>query len=461
MRVAVIGGGVSGIAAAHALAMAGTRVTIVEAGSRLGGVLRTVRRDGFVIEEGPDSILAAKPAAAELCAALGIAHRLHGTTPGVRGACVMRRGRLVRLPEGLSQMVPTRLGPMIRAGLLSPAGLMRAAMEPFIPARRDEGDESVAAFITRRFGRELFERLVEPLLAGIHAGDAARLSILSTFPALRARERAHGSLLRAPRTPGISGSAFLSLPSGLAEIPEAAERLFAADPSVTLRLDARAVRITLAGSPGVALASGEIIPADALVVATPAHEAARLLGDADPALASALAAIEHASVAVISLGLPSPAVARPLDATGYVVPRIEQRAVLACTWSSAKWPGRAPAGHELFRVFVGGAGRAEIVDRDDAALVALARAELEHVLGASGEPVVSLVSRWRRATPQYTLGHAGRVARVNAHVARHPVLALAGNALDGVGISDCVRTGIDAARRVLGAGLKPEHQETG
>lgn len=457
-HVVVIGGGVSGLAAAERLAAGGARVTVLESGERLGGIVHTEREDGFVMERGADSVVAAKPATRELCARLGIADRLHG--PAVRGALVARGGRLRRLPAGLSGLMPTRLGPLATSRVLSARGLVRAALEPWLPAAdADEADESLEAFVTRRMGREAYERLVEPLLTGIYAGDGGRLSVSATFPQLRAVEREHGSLVRGlrarSRAATLPASPFLTLPGGMQELIDALERALRATGHVDIRLraPARFVRGPQSGGAEggavVALEDGGWLRADAVVVATPAPRAAALLAGLDAALAAEVGAVPHGSTATVTLAFDRAAVPHALDATGYVVPRVERRDVLACTFASSKWAGRAPADAALFRVFVGGAHRAELVERDDAALVALARAELAATLGVRAAPRLARVARWVRAMPQYELGHPERVARMARHLAARPWLALAGNAYAGVGVPDCIRSGHAAADRVL------------
>ena len=459
-HVVVIGGGVSGLAAAERLAAGGARVTVLEASGRLGGIVHTEHEDGFVMERGADSVVAAKPATRALCERLGIVDRLRG--PAVRGALVARGGRLRRLPAGLSGLMPTRLGPLATSRVLSARGLVRAALEPWQPAAGDgAADESLEAFVTRRMGREAYERLVEPLLTGIYAGDGGRLSVSATFPQLRAVEREHGSLVRGlrarSRAAALPASPFITLPDGMQELIDALERALRATGRVAVRLraPARLVRGPQAGGAGggavVVLEDGGWLRADAVVVAAPAPRAATVLAGLDAALAAELGAVPHGSTATVTLAFARTDVPHALDATGYVVPRVERRDVLACTFASSKWAGRAPAGAALFRVFAGGAHRAELVERDDDALVALARAELGATLGIRAAPRFARVARWIRAMPQYELGHPERVARVARHLATRPWLALAGNAYAGVGVPDCIRSGHDAADRVLGA----------
>lgn len=454
LRVAVIGGGASGIAAAEHLVAAGAHTTIFEDRSELGGIVRTLHRDGFVIDEGPDGMLASKPEALALCERVGVGGDLIDIAAG--GALVMRAGTLVRLPAGMSGLVPAQPAALLRTPALSPWGRVRAMAERFVPARRSNADESIEAFFTRRFGREWFERLTEPLLSGIYSGDPARLSIAATFPALVNDERRHGSLLaawahRASRSAGRP--AFRSLRRGMGTLASAAASHLRAGGAV-LRLDTAVESIVAVAPRSMApvrlrLRKGSEEDYDGIVIATPAHVAATLLQPSWPDAAKRLAAIEHADIDIVSLGYDAKCVTRTLDATGYVVPRTERREVRACSWSSVKWPGRAPHGRALFRVFVGGGGGSPDVARDDDALLALARRELAEQVGARGEPIVTHITRWRRATPQYHVGHAGRVEEVHSLLQRAGCIRLAGNYLEGVGLSDCVRSGQRAAAALL------------
>jgi oxygen-dependent protoporphyrinogen oxidase len=456
----IIGAGISGLAAAHRLTQvdARLRITILESAGRVGGQIATERIDGYVIEAGPDLFLASKPAAVELCAELGIADRLHGTNPAVKGSYILRRGRLHRLPDGLSGLVPSRFTPFARSPLLSPLGKLRVALDLLIPKRRGDDDESVQSFVVRRLGRQMYERLVEPLLSGIYAGDGARLSINATFPQLRTFEREHGGMLRGmlaqKRTSKASTAhghtGFVSLPTGVQELVDTLEQKLRANARVSLQtgVDVKTVSRSQPGGYDVHTSAGESIHADAVLVTTPAYVAADLLERLDSPLAAVLRAVPYVSTATVTVGYPESAVPRPLDATGYTVPRVEGRAVLACTWSSSKFRGRAPDGRVLLRIYLGGAGREAILDQPDDALLAAARAELEQVLGITATPDLVRVRRWRRSMPQYNLGHLERLADVRTRIANLPGLALAGSAYGGVGIPDCVRTARAAAEEL-------------
>jgi oxygen-dependent protoporphyrinogen oxidase len=358
--------------------------------------------------------------------------------------------------------MPTRLLPFIASGLLSPAGKTRVLAEPLVPGRVHGPEESVAEFVTRRLGREMYERLVEPLLTGIYAGDGTALSLAATFPQLAAMERAHGGLLRGVRAAPSrrrrarepAASAFLSLPTGDARAGRGARAAAGRTGRVTIRRrDAGAGRG--AGRRGRRPRAPRRRRDARGRRGDRRHAGARrgaLLREADAPLAAELDAIAHTSTAIVTLAYDAASLPRRLDATGYVVPRVERREVMACTWSSTKFLGRAPADAALVRLFLGGAHHAHVVDEDETALVGRARAELRETLGLEAAPRFSRVVRWERGMPQYHRGHRERVARVEARIAaRHGWLALAGNAYHGVGIPDCIRSGERAAERALAA----------
>jgi len=463
----VIGGGIAGLAAAYRLTRSTptVAVTLLEAAPRLGGKIVTERADGFTIEGGPDSFLSIKPRGVGLCAELGITNRLRGTTPRPHRAYVARGDRLHELPEGLTGLVPTRLRPMLGTALLSPRGKARLIADSLLPPHPDGGDEALGAFVRRRLGGEVYERLVEPLMAGIYAGDGDRLSLAATFPHLRAAELAHGGLIRgvlaaraavpAPVAGERIWPPFVSPARGMAELVDAlAAALVAAGVNVRTGAGVTALR-PVGGGYEIVLHSGERLSTDAVIVAVPAPVAAAVVADLDPDLAGILAAIPHASSAIVTLAYAEDELPRPLDAHGYVIPRAEGRPVLACTWTSAKWAGRAPTGVALIRVFVGRFGQDEMVAAPDADLVALARAELGRTLDVTAVPRLARVHRWPLGMPQYTLGHPARLDAIADRLAGHPALALAGAAYTGVSLPDCIRSGEDAATRVH-AGLHPD-----
>lgn len=478
-RVAIVGGGIAGLSAAYRLLRDDpeVRVTLLEASPRLGGVIQTERRDGYVLEEGPDVILGAKPGGWELAQALGIAGRFHGTRKGIGGSFLLTRGRLARLPEGLTGLVPTKMMPFVKTTLISPLGKLRVAMDFVIPPRRDDADESVERFVVRRLGREMYDRIVEPLLSGIFAGDGSKLSVKATFPHMRAAEQQYGSMGRsmlaakkreranaraakagaaaAPTAPGgrrPDQLGFLSFPGGLHEMIEALERaLRAAGPDrVKILRGARVAGVTRTEDGfSLGLALGGELTADAVILATPAYATADALRGLVPAAADALSEIPYIATATINIAFRRDDVPHRLDGSGWTTPRIEKRPVLACTWSSVKFEGRAPGNVALFRAFVGDATNQSLVGQGDDAIVATVREELRQVLGVTAEPLLVQVNRYPRAMPQYNLGHLERVARIEALVAGQPGLALAGSAYRGVGIPDVIRSGESAATAVM------------
>ena len=450
MRVAVVGGGIAGLAAARRLEVLASdvEVLLVERHTVLGGKLRTEHVDGFVIEAAPDSFLSRKERGVGLCEELGLRDELVGRRPEHHRTFVRVGDELHPLPEGLTGMIPTSLEALEASQLLSPEGKARFAAEVDIPARRGHNDESIGVFVSRRFGREAYEALVEPLMTGIYGGDGDKLSLQATFPQLRVLELEHGSLLRGLSAPAPSElPPFVSLRDGMGTLVETLRDSFERTELVT---DREAVRV-LAGDAGyrVELADGEAQAADGVVVATPAYVTADLLVDLDPDLAAQHRAIPYASSVVVTLAF-SRADVVPLDGYGYLVPRAEGRDVLACTWSSQKWERRSPDDCVLLRVYAGRFGGRDLTEDSDADLVALAREELAFI-GVTADPILQRVQRWPWGMPQYVLGHPARLARIEDGLAAHPGLALAGAAYRGVGIPDCIHSGELAAESVVRA----------
>jgi len=448
-----VGGGITGLAAAERLAEAGAPFVLVEASPWLGGKIVTERVDGLVIEGGPDCFLAAKPAGLALARSLGLAERLRGTDPAHRRTYVRRGGRLHELPEGLTGLVPSRITPLLRTRVLSPLGRLRAGCELLLPGRAAPDDESIARFVTRRFGAEAYDWLVEPLLSGIFAGDGSTLSLAATFPQLASLEREQGSVLRAmlrrspPRTPGEAPMGFVTPAGGLGELVDA---LAARLPDDAVRCGTGVTEIAGQGfAYRIALGDGTSLVARRLLLATPAHVSARLLEGLDPVLARELADIPFVSTATVSLAFPTSAVPRPFDGYGYVSPRAEGGPIVACTWTSNKFPDRVPAGSVLVRFFIGRTGDEAIVNAPDDRLVDLARNELAQLFGVTAAPALARVFRWPRSIPQYVVGHLARLDRIAGLAAGHPGLLLAGASYRGVGIPDCIASGWAAAQAAL------------
>ena len=450
MRVAVIGGGVAGLAAARrleALALEAA-VSLVERDVVLGGKIRTDRLDGFVVETAPDSFLSRKERGVGLCRELGLGDELIARRPEHRGSFVRRGDELHPLPEGLTGMIPTSLDALETTELLSAEGKVRFAAEADVPPSDGVEDESVAAFVSRRFGREAYDGIVEPLMTGIYGGDGEQLSLRATFPQLRAIEREHGSLLRGltATSPG-DAPPFLSLRGGMDVLVDALRGGFERTEVLAGRGAERVTRD--ASGYRVGLSDDEALAVDGVVIATPAYVTAELLAELDPELAAIHAEIPYASSVVVSLGY-SRADVVPLDGYGYVIPRAEGGDVLACTWSSQKWEHRAPEECVLVRVYLGRFGGRDVTSDTDDELVAGARTEIAF-LGVSARPVLTCVHRWPLGMPQYVVGHLDRLERIDAGLAAHSGLALAGAAYRGVGIPDCIASGEAAAESVVRA----------
>ena len=452
--VVVIGGGISGLATATRLAerLDPASVVLIEGESRLGGKIRTERTGGFVLEGGPDCFLAAKPAGVELCRHLGIADRLVGTNPDLRRSYVKREGRLHPLPDGITGLVPSRLMPLLTTGILSLRGRMRAGLELLVPRARSTAEESVAGFSRRRFGGEAYDWLIEPLLSGIFAGNGEDLSLESTFPQLRQTELRDGSLLKPlltarvrARGPSTTPAGFVTLPGGLAELVDALTTRLAGSRVLTGTKVQSISGAVVGRGYRVELTDGRSIEADAVVLATPAHASAAIVESLDPDLAEALRGIPFVSTATVSLAFERGAIPAPLDGYGYVSPRVEGGPLVACTWTSNKFPGRVPADAVLVRYFVGRAGLDQIVHAGDAVLLDLVRDELRAVHRITAAPLLSSIVRWPGGMPQYTLGHGKRLGRIAARAATHPGLQLVGASYRGVGIPDCIASGWAAA----------------
>lgn len=453
--VVVVGGGMAGLATAYELSRQGVPFLLLERGPRAGGVVLSEAVDGFVIDGGPDALLIQKPDGVRLCEEIGLGSRLVPTKQP-RIAYIQRAGRLHALPAASVLGIPTDWGPFIRTSLFSWPGKIRMGAEWFVPPRRDGADESIGAFMTRRFGHEATAYLAEPLLAGIHAGDVDRLSIRALFPRLTEAEARTGSLLRAfrrQRRPPSADGAFKSLPGGLSEMVHA---LVATLPPNALRLGTAATRVSRDASGfRVDLDRGESIQARAVVLASPGFITARLVRDLDGDLARLSDEVPYASAGTIALAFDRTAVSHPLVGSGFVVPRVEHTGILAGSWLSSKWPGRAPEGRVLLRAFVGGARDPHALERSDDELVATAMRALAPLLGISGAPLFTRVYRWERANAQYEVGHLDRMVAIERALTRHPGLYLTGSAYRGVGIPDCVADGRNTARQVATALSRP------
>lgn len=452
--IAIIGGGISGLSAAWTLQKRGVPYCLLEAGPTLGGVIRTEEKDGFVLEGGPDSILAQKPEGVGLCRELGLGDRLIPTNPELRAVYILHRRKLHPLPEGMMLAVPTRILPMIESGLFSWPGKLRMGLDLVRPAGPQNGDESIATFLRRRFGQEAVERLGEPLLAGIHAGDPERLSILATFPRFRELEAKHGSLVRgmlsAPRPKREPGApapvAFYSLRGGLRELVGA----------LVARLDAGSIRTGAAvrslardgDGYTIGLESGETVKAPRVIVAAPGPKIAPALEGLLPEVSRTLAAVPFASSATVLLGYRRVDVAHSLDGYGMVVPKGEGLRTTALSFVSTKFAHRAPEGHVLLRGFLGGVRDPNVLDLTDEEMVQAVERDMTPILGLKGQPRVTRVFRWPASTPQLEVGHLERMRAVESAVAEVPGLHLTGAGIWSTGIPDSVA---DATRVAVAA----------
>ncbi|RAP77827.1 protoporphyrinogen oxidase [Paenibacillus montanisoli] len=474
-RFVIIGGGISGLSSAFYLLKEaklrgrGAAITIVDPSDRIGGKINTLRRDGFVIERGPDSFLARKTPIIDLAYDLGIENELTGTNPRAKKTYILHHGKLHPMPPGLVLGVPTEIAPFAKTGLLTWGGKLRALMDFVLPASKETGDESIGDFLSRRLGTEVMERVAEPLLAGIYAGELRKLSLSATFPQFREAERKHGSLIRgmrankrkgaaapvsASRVPAaVKNSMFLTFKGGLATMVEALNEALS---GVERRLGVKAVAFRQndpdehgTDSPPyeVLLSDGEILEADGIIITAPAFDAADLL---EPHTnVDALRAVNYVSVANVVMAFDKSKIGIDFDGSGFVVPRSEGTTITACTWTSAKWLHSSPGNKVLLRCYVGRAGDEAVVDLPDDVLTDAVRRDIRQVMGITAEPLFTEITRLHRSMPQYPVGHLQETAKLRTKLrAEKPGVWVTGAAFDGVGLPDCIRQGKEAASGV-------------
>lgn len=466
-RIVVIGGGVAGLAAAHRIGelnrekSLSLELTLLEASHRLGGTIATDRVGEFLVEAGPDSFITEKPWALRLCERLGLTHRLVSTQAAHQKIYVVHRGRLELLPEGFFLLAPTRFWPFLLTPLFSWRGKLRMARELVLPPGEATEDESLGAFVRRRFGTEALERVAQPLVGGIYAADPDKLSLAATMPRFKEMEQKYGSVIRAmwgderrrrksrESGSGARWSLFVSLAGGMQEFIDALGRRL---PEGSVCLNSAAVDLSRDRDGrgwNISVKNGKGLRADAVILATPAFRAGQLLASTAHDAADELKRIAYASTATVSLAYRLRDFPRPPDGFGFVAPVVERRKIMACTFSSLKYPGRAPEGHILLRAFVGGALQRELFNDDDAVMEKNVRDELSALLGVTVRPLFARIYRHPSSMPQYHVGHQARIQRIEESLSRFPSLALCGSAYHGVGISDCVRTGEQAAESLV------------
>jgi oxygen-dependent protoporphyrinogen oxidase len=444
--VIVIGGGISGLSAAYELTRQGWRVRLLERTGRCGGLITTELMGDYVVDAGPDTIMGHKPAGILLCRELGLEDRfVKPLLP--RTLHVVRGGRLRALPDASMLGFPTSMRSLLTTAAFGWSGKVRMAGELLVPPRpRTDEDESIASFVGRRFGGHAVSYLAETLLAGIHGGDASRLSMQALYPHFLAAEQTHGSMLRAfmKQSRAASGGAgAVALRGGMDELVDSLARAL---PPRTIVTNADVRRLARNGLYTATLASGETLTAPALVLSVPARAAAALVDDIDPELGSLCREIEHASTATIALAYPRASLQRPIPGWGMMVPPCERRQISAVSIVSSKWPDRAPSDSVLFRVAMGGTRDPGILEQPDDVLTRIADRELRSLLPIDGEPELARVYRWPDAIPQLEVGHLQRMSAIDRRLQKHPGLYITAAGFRGVGMADCIGDARSVAR---------------
>jgi len=443
--IVIIGGGITGLAAAYELATRGVSFVLLEATDRLGGLVHTEHIEGFTIELGADSMLADKPAAIELCQALGLGQRLIATKPP-RTSYIHARGTLHPIPSPSVFGIPVTDAAIESYDLLSDAARARLKENVNLAPRTSDVDESVADFFRRQFGPDTVALIAEPLLAGIHAGDVEQLSMRAVAPRLVQIEAETGGVLKAFRARGAAASdegPFRSLQGGMGELVNA---LLAQLPDGSTWLASAATELARTADAWTVASSSNLFTADAVILATPAHVAARLLGGAAPTLSAICAELPYVSTASVALSWPRGDVAHPLAGTGFVVAqRHSPLRITACSWVTSKWSGRAPDEMVLLRAFLGGARDPDVTSLSDAELIAIVARDVSAAVGITAPPILSRTHRWIAAGAQHNIGHGERLRRIEAHLQETPGLFVAGSGFRSIGVPDCVAEGRRAA----------------
>lgn len=462
--IVIIGGGISGLSAAYRLNKIKTQVsmdldiTVIEKSNYIGGTIRTDYTNGFVIEAGPDCFFAEKPYAGMLVKELGLSDRIIGTRNENQATFVLWQNKLHKLPEGVVLMIPTKLMPFVTSSLFSTLGKLRMGMELFVPRRTDGVDESLSEFTIRRFGKEALDRIAEPLVAGVHAGDPDTMSVRSSFPRFVDMEQKYGSLIRGMlsarrwiRTHKNQEnlSMFMTFKNGLKELIDALKEQ---SQGVNFKIGVQALSISPTEENNgyhVKLSNGEDMKVHGVILASPAYVSAQLVSQFAKELSELLFSIPYISTATISLAYKKEKIGHQLKGFGFVVPKKENRRIMAVTWTSSKFSYRAPDDAVLIRCFVGGAANQEIVFKSDEEIIDIVKTELKDIMSISLEPMFSRIYRWDKAMPQYTIGHGSRIKSINQLIGELGNIQVCGSAYNGIGISDCINSGNIAAQNIL------------
>lgn len=472
-RIAVIGGGITGLSAAFRLfeladaAQQPIEVTLFEAQPEAGGWIGTIEQDDYLIDTGADMFITNKPAAIDLCHRLGLEDQLISTNTQYRGALILNNGKPVPVPLGFELMTPSRIGPMLKTPLLSPWGKLRMGLEYFLPRRKsdvglDRDDESLAQFVTRRFGAEALTRLIQPLVAGIYTSDPEKLSLRATLPRFLDMERDHGSLIKAIRkqkraaksadATGARYGLFAAFRGGMQTFTKTLAQRVAE--RGTIHFSWPVTKISPASESGYEVTSkvngtSESEHFNAVLIAAATHHAAHMTAEFAPELSNLLSQIEYASTAILVNVFKLSDIKHPLNAFGLVIPAAEKRKIFAVAFASRKFPGRAPEGCVQLRTFVGGAMQAELLEHSDAEIEQMVQSELADILGVAGKPLFSKLLRHNQSMPQYHMGHLELVEQIESQAGLIPQLELAGNAYRGVGIPDSIHSAEQAAQRLF------------
>ncbi len=464
-KIAIIGGGITGLAAAYELTLRARQaktpidIELFEQAPELGGKIITKKDEPYLVEGGPDCFIVEKPWALQLIKELGLENQLLNTSSGTSGTFVFDNNALHRLPDGVMMMVPTKMIPFLTSKLISWPGKIRMGCDLFIPKRKEGGDETLASFVKRRLGQEALDKMAEPLIGGIHAGNPENMSLLSTFPRFLEMEQDGGSLIvgmlkrqkkmaemmkKRPPASGPKKTFFISLNEGLGYLVDELAKVIGNE-KIHCNRKISQLNPTPDGHWTIEEENREPTTADALIVTTETYAAAGMLENELPRLADLLNETPYVSSATVSMAFPRLAIPHALDAYGFIVPKIANRRIMAVTWTSIKWAHRAPQEMVLLRAFVGGSQRPELASCGDQETITMVREELSSIMGITSPPEKSWIYRWPQGMPQYIIGHLERLDAIDAITSQQKGLYLAGAGYRGIGIPDCINQGRQAA----------------